>query len=405
VRGLKKVLVLFVCFSIFLSAVLVPFVHADEFEEDEPFVEVITNGDDDGQKMPAISAASAIVMDANSGRVLYEKNAYTRRPMASTTKIMTAIVAIEKGKLDDVVTVSKTAASVGGSTIRLKAGEKLTLLEMLYGLMLRSGNDAAIAIAEHIGGSVDKFLDMMNKKAELLGAKNTQFKSPHGLDKDGHYSTAYDLALITRYALNNPVFSRIVGTKSVQITARSLHNTNEMLSLYPGADGVKTGYTGLAGRCLVTSATRAGWRIISVVLNCPSRSQRAQSSKAILDYAFNNYKPYTILKAEEEIRQLPVIKGTAPTVSVKSAEEITLPLKRDEVGAIEARIELPDSLEAPVYAGEDIGVVEYAVKGRVIAQSPLKIWEDVRRKYVIDYLMDILRTWSKMMHEGIFAEP
>lgn len=404
VNVLKRVLILLICLSILVGVSLTQPAFADEFPEDEPFIGVISNGDGNQFEMPKIGAGAAIVMDTETGRVLFEKNAYSRRSMASTTKIMTAIVAIENGNLDDIVTVSQKAAVVGGSTIHLKAGEKLTLRELLYGLMLESGNDAAIAIAEHIGGTVDNFLEMMNKKAGLLGAKNTCFKSPHGLDKNGHYSTAYDLAVITRYALKNPTFSKIVGTRSMGITNRGLYNTNEMLDLYPGADGVKTGYTGLAGRCLVTSATRDNWRIISVVMGCPTRYIRAQSSKAILDYAFNNFKIYALLKPGEDIRKIPVIKGVKDSVAVKSIEEIRFPLKKDELDMVETGVYLPDSLTAPVYAGEDVGSIEYLINGEAIAHSTLKAWTDVRRKGFMDYLEDIFKAWSKMMHEGIFSE-
>ena len=232
------------------------------------------NGDE-----PVINAQSAIVMDFDTGRVIFEKNAYQRRPMASTTKVMTAIIALENGNLDDIVTISRNATSIHGSLMHLHTGEKLPLRDLMYGLLLCSGNDASIAIAEHVGGSVEGFLEMMNNKAKEIGANNTHFTSPHGLDDVGHHSTAYDMALITKYALNIPVFNEIVKTKSIQVGNRYLNNSNEMLTSYEGADGVKTGYTGRAGRCLITSATRDGRRFISVVLFCDSRSQRALSSK------------------------------------------------------------------------------------------------------------------------------
>jgi len=207
-------------------------VYGDEFVEDEFASEVViesVNVDESEElKPPRIEAKAAIVIDADTGRVLYEKDAYSRRAIASTTKIMTAIVAIENGNLDDKVKVSSRAASIWGSTIKLKPGEELTLKELLYGMMLRSGNDAALAVAEH-GGTVENFVKMMNDKARELGLKNTAFKTPHGLDVEGHYSTAYELAMLTRYALQNPVFAQIVATKSTTITNRSLYTTNEML--------------------------------------------------------------------------------------------------------------------------------------------------------------------------------
>lgn len=349
------------------------------------------------EKPPNINAMAGIVMDMESGRVLFEKNAYKRMPIASTTKIMTAILAIENGNLEDEVTVSKLASSIRGSVIHLRAGEQIKLKDLLYGLMLNSGNDASIAIAEHIGGSLENFLEMMDYKARLLGARNTGFKSPHGLDKEGHFSTAYDLAVITKYALQNPTFSKIVGTKSIYAGNRNLYNTNEMLNLYPGADGVKTGYTGLAGRCLVTSVTRDDQRYISVVLNCPTVTQRAQSSKAILDYAFNNYKLCKLLDGGTVISELPVIKGVENKIPIEAVDSITFPLRIDEIEKIEKRIVLPDNIEAPTYAGIDVGVIQFILDGKLLAQTELKTLADISRKDFKYYLELITKKWLNLV--------
>jgi len=351
-----------------------------------------------------INASSAIVMDMETGRVLFEKNAYVKRPIASTTKIMTAILAIENGNLDDEVTVSERACQIWGSDIGLKPGEKLKLRDLLYGLMLNSGNDAAIAIAEHIGGSLENFLDMMNEKARLIGAKNSSFKSPHGLDMEGHYSTAYDLALITRYALANPVFSEIVSTKTASIPGRNLYNTNEMLGLYPGADGVKTGYTGQAGRCLVTSATRNGWRIISVVLNCPTKSARTQNSIKILDYAFNNYKMYTLTEAGETVGYLPVNKGIEESVPIVTTDKIVYPLTQEEAKRVKTKILLLDDIDAPVFGGVDAGYVIFTLDGKVIAETKLKVSKDVAKKdfnYYFQKTIDEVRKFFKSLFSGL----
>lgn len=401
---MKKVFAFILCILIAFTVTSAQYAIGDELLEDEPF-EAAFSGVECSTEAPQIDAASAIVMDAKTGRVLFEKNAYKRRPMASTTKIMTAIVAIEKGDLDDIVTVSKRAASIWGSRLRLKAGQKLTLKELLYGLLLNSGNDAAIAIAEHIGGTVEGFLDLMNKKAREIGAYNTNFKTPHGLDANGHYTTAYDLALITRYALRNTVFAKIVRTKNASISIRDLRNTNEMLSIYPGADGVKTGYTGKAGRCLVTSATRNGWQIISVVLNCPTRYKRALSSKLILDYAFNNYKNITLIRKGEVIKSIPVIKGIEKSIPVESMEDITIPMREDEINALETQVDIPGSLDAPVYANIEVGSIKFLVSGKVVAETSLKTCFDVRTKKVMDYLGEIFNSWLRIIHEGIFLEP
>ena len=221
---------------------------------------------------PTINARSAIVMDLDTGTILYEKNAYRKRPMASTTKIMTGIVAIENCSLDEDVTISEKAGHMGGSVMGIKTGTIVKMKDLLYGMLICSGNDAAVAIAEHVGGSVEGFAELMNKKALELGAFSTSFSNPHGLDADNHYTTAYDLAKITRYALKMDTFNDIVKTSEFNFNGRTFRNTNEMLLGYEGADGVKTGYTGRAGRCLVTSATKNNMRIISVVLFCDTKN-------------------------------------------------------------------------------------------------------------------------------------
>lgn len=375
-------------------------VFADDFNEDYPLKEVFSMEASvaSGLNPPKIEAGAAIVMDMKSGRVLYEKNAHARKAIASTTKIMTAIVALEKGNLDDKVKVSKRAASIRGSTINLKAGEEMTLKELLYGLMLRSGNDAAIAIAEHIGGSVEGFATMMNQKAQELGLKNTQFKTPHGLDTPGHYSTAYELAQMTRYALNNPMFSKIVGTQNISVAGRNFYTTNEMLGAYPGADGVKTGYTGQAGRCLVTSATRNNMRFISVVLNCASRSIRAQNSRAILDYAFNNYSLCKLLDESDNVDTLTVSKGKADVINIVPEEGIEMPLTEEERNNMETSVCLyHEKLIAPIPAGLEVGYMEFSVNGNTIARATLKTKESVDRKRFIDYYRDVIGTWYRLI--------
>lgn len=397
----QKFISAIICASLVISFNVSVF--ADDFSEDEPFKEIFSSevSGTPELKPPKIEAGAAIVVDMKSGRVLYEKNAHSRRSIASTTKIMTAIVAIEKGNLNDVVKVSKRAANIRGSTINLRAGEELTLNELLYGLMLRSGNDAAIAIAEHIGGSVEEFAILMNEKAQQLGLKNTQFKTPHGLDAPGHYSTAYELAQITRYALNNPTFSKIVGTQNTSITGRSLHTTNEMLGAYSGADGVKTGYTGQAGRCLVTSVTRNKMRFISVVLNCSSRSVRAQSSKAILDYAFNNYSLCSLLEDSKSLGTLPVLKGKQQMVHIIPENGIEMPLTNEEKENMEVDFCLySDKLTAPVEADLEVGYIKFNVKDNQIAKVILKTSNYIERKHFSDYYKDILNIWYKLIKQN-----
>lgn len=373
-------------------------VFADDYLEEEPFLEAFSPGQGSiGNKLPVVDAAAAVVMDTKSGRILFDKNCHQRRSIASTTKIITAVVALENGNLEDIVTVSKRAADIWGSTVGIEEGEKYTLRELLYGLMLKSGNDAAIAIAEHIAGSVEDFAVMMTQKAKQIGAKDSAFTTPHGLDQEGHYSTAYDLALIARYALQKPVFREIVATTETNISNKHLSNTNEMLTAYPGADGVKTGYTGKAGRCLVTSATRDQWQIISVVLGCASRTKRAIASRNILDYAFHTYTPVVLLQKGEALGTVAVKKGRMPVTAVEAENEIVLPLTQQEKEQLQKIVEIPDSLDAPVEAGTAIGKVQFTAGEKILAQASLKIIHSVARKNILDYVSDVFKDWFQLM--------
>ncbi|HEY8421881.1 MAG TPA: D-alanyl-D-alanine carboxypeptidase family protein [Thermoclostridium sp.] len=391
---LKKILTI----AIILISLFLTVIYADDINEDVPASSIFEDLSLEtyNSENLNINARSAIVMDFDSGRVLYEKNAYQKRPMASTTKVMTAIVALENGNLDDVVTVSRNAASIHGSLMHLKAGEKLTLRELMYGLLLCSGNDAAIAIAEHIGGSVDGFLVMMNNKAKEIGAFDTNFTTPHGLDEVGHYSTAYDMALITRYALNNPVFNEIVKTTSIQIGNRYLSNTNEMLTSYPGADGVKTGYTGKAGRCLITSATRDGRRFISVVLFCDSRAQRALSSKLILDYAFSLYYPKTLINSEY-LGTLPVYKGFEKSLPIYVEKTITMPMSEAEMANLYTKISLPEFVQAPVSEKSVVGTLSVYLNDKILCESPIRAGKSIKQKTVLQYFIDVFIAWLELI--------
>ena len=250
----------------------------------------------------AISAKSAILIDSNSGRVLYEHNSYEQLPMASTTKIMTGLLACESGKLNKSVKVSAFASGTEGSSLWLKIGGKQTLENLTYGLMLKSGNDAAVAIAEYLGGSIDAFALLMNKKAREIGAVNTNFENPHGLDSDGHYTTAYDLALIAREAMKNDTFRKIVSTKTYSIPMegekwdRALKNHNKLLWQYEGCTGIKTGFTKKCGRCLVSSAKRNGRELICVTLNAPDDWK---DHSYLLDYGFDNFDTEVVAKKGE----------------------------------------------------------------------------------------------------------
>ena len=394
------------CFILILAVMtfsLIQPAYADDELEAKINMPVISEKAVASKKPPTINALAAVVLEVSSGRVLYSKNATVRRSIASTTKIMTAIVALENGGLEDEVTISKRAAGIGGSTIGLQAGQKFTLKELLYAMLMSSANDAAIAVAEHIGGSVEGFAEMMNKKAESLGASDSRFVTPHGLDTGNQYSSAYDVAIITRCALKNPVFAEIVSTTSSSIPGYGLYNTNELLGAYPGVDGVKTGYTGKAGRCLVTTIQEDGMRIITVVLGSPTRTARANASRDLLNYTYDNFRMQKLLNAGDIYASVPVYRGVNDSTILRVSQDIELPLSEAEKEMLEVRKYVPEVLKAPIYAGIDTGFVEYVLNGEVIAQSMLTTSDDIRKKTFFDYLKFVLQSWAWMMREGMFA--
>jgi len=309
----------------------------------------------------SVTARSAVVMEATTGRVLYQKNANEKMPMASTTKIMTAIVALENGDLDDMVVVGPNASGVEGSSIWLSAGEKMTLSDMLFGLMLASGNDAAVAIAEHIGGSVDAFVDMMNAKAQEIGAYNTHFANPNGLPVDNHYTTAYDLALISSYAMRNEMFREIVNTQYKTLPweghewNRVVKNKNKILWNYEGGNGVKTGYTEAAGRCLSAAAEREGMQLVSVVLSAPDMFNDCM---ALMDYGFENYDNSLVVKAGDKLGDVSVKDGVEDSFPVYTTEDIFYPMTQEEIKKLKTRVYIDENITAPVAKGQQVGHID-----------------------------------------------
>jgi len=345
---------------------------------------------------PQCSAKSAILMDGNSGRILWGKNYEEKRPMASTTKIMTALVALENGKLDEIITVAPSASGIEGSSIWLSPGEKHTLEDLLYGLMLRSGNDAAVAIAQHIGGSVEGFVDMMNEKAKKIGAINSHFENPHGLHHDNHYSTAYDLALIASYALKNSEFEKIVSTKYKTIPweghdwDRVMQNKNKLLWQYEGANGVKTGYTKKAGRCLVASAKRNGLQLVAVVLDCGPMFEECM---ALLDYGFKEFKNDTILQKGELLALIPVDNGKVKELPLVAAEGFSMALKDGE--KVKFKIDKPMSLKAPIKEGEPFGSVSIYFEDKLYKEIPLIAGQSIEEMSIWDRIVQFLREWIR----------
>jgi D-alanyl-D-alanine carboxypeptidase (penicillin-binding protein 5/6) len=343
-------------------------------------------------------AKAAVVMDVNTGRILYSKNANTELPMASTTKIMTTIVAIESGKLNEVVKISKNSAGTEGSSIYLQEGEQLTVEELLFGIMLRSGNDASIAVAEYVGGSVEKFAQLMNQKAKDIGALNTSFANPHGLDHPNHYTTARDLALITSYALKNPKFKEIVSTKRKSISGppteswdRALVNKNKTLWQYEGGDGVKTGYTSNAGRCLVSSATKDNWQLVCVVLDC--RPMWDESS-ALLNYAYENYENKKVIDMASIYKEIDIKGGKEKTAGVKPTKDLFIPLKKDELTKLEIVPEYKVNNIAPIYKGSNAGALNIYIDKNLLGTVTLEYNNNVESNSPIYYLRKIINKFG-----------
>jgi len=322
-----------------------------------------------------VSAQFACVIDAQTGQILYNKNAEKRHSMASTTKIMTALVALEKTGENELVTVSANAAGTEGSSIYLKAGETLPMSDLLYGLMLSSGNDAAIAIAEHVAGSVESFAAMMTKRAREIGAKNTAFQNPNGLDEEGHYTTAYDLALITREALNHPRFAEIVSTKRKNIpasensVARSFYNHNKLLSLYPGCIGVKTGFTKKTGRCLVSAAQKNHVTLICVTLNAPNDWN---DHTVLLNHGFEKTEARPLIVKDMVMKSLPVRNGSSKSLDLLAEEDFYVTNNEAEgLSGFKIDYHLPSHVPAPVSEGVPIGRLQVSYKGKILKKMNL----------------------------------
>ena len=342
---------------------------------------------------PSVSARSAILIEGTTGKILFSRSAQARMPMASTTKIMTAIVAIEEcDDLSKAVKIDQRAVGVEGSSIYLYGGEELTMESLLYALMLSSANDAAVAIAYAVGGSVENFVCKMNEKASELGLLDTHFTNPNGLHDDGHYTTAHDLAKITAYALKNETFRTIVSTKSKTITqvggdgVRPLSNHNKLLSLYKGAIGVKTGFTKKAGRCLVSAAERDGLMLIAVTLNAPNDWNDHIS---MLNFGFDAYE---MLSFDDVSYSVPVISGDKTSITVKNSKPMSAFLSKER-DKITVRVELPRFVYAGVSQGDILGKVEYVCAGRVIASSPLVAQETaekiIYRKNILEWIASL----------------
>jgi len=319
----------------------------------------------------SISATAAVLMDVDSGRVLYAQNEDTKMLIASTTKIMTALVALENGDLNSTVKISAEAANTEGSSMYLKAGEKLTLETLLYGLMLCSGNDAAVAVAQGVAGSTDKFVKLMNEKAKELGMTHTSFANPNGLDDEKHYSTAKDMAVLACAAMNNETFARIVSTRTITVGGRTLTNHNKLLSYVDGCIGLKTGYTKAAGRTLVSCVRRNGQRLVAVTLQ---DGNDWADHAALYDYGFSTYPAQRAMTIGETVGTLAVTGGLTTSLPLVAADSFSWPLAQGE--KLEVRFELPKSLRAPVTAGTSAGQAVFSLNGKEVGRVELLCGRD-----------------------------
>lgn len=340
----------------------------------------------------SVSARSAVVMERSTGTVLYGKNAHEQLPMASTTKIMTALVALEHSTPDEKVTVSHEAVGIEGSSMYLMPGEVLLMSDLLYGLMLASGNDAAIAIAMHVAGTTEAFVELMNQKAVELGLLNTHFVTPNGLHDDDHYTTAYDLCVIARAAMENETFSQIVGTTYYTTqsgnTIRYFKNKNKLLWQFEGATGLKTGYTSMAGKCLAFSAKRNDMELIGVVLKS---GDIFGESTALLDYAFDNYHMVPLISKDEPISFVRLEKCDKKLLALGVLTDIMIPVEVSEEARIKTRVLAPKVIGQTVNKGDPMGTLELYDGSRLIYSIPLVAMDDARLLTFWDYLSFVVK--------------
>ena len=353
---------------------------------------------------PTINSRRYAVYDRLSGRCIYGKDENKQTAMASTTKIMTSIIVVENCNLSDIVTITSKAAGTGGSRLGLHTDDKITVNDLLYGLMLRSGNDAAVALAIHTAGSVDEFAKLMNQKAEELGLTNTHFVTPHGLDNSEHYTTAFELAVITDYALKNEIIAKVVKTKSTIISINENHiqinNTNELLGNVEGVYGVKTGFTNNAGRCLVTSVKRGDMDLIIVVLGADTRKDRAKDSMKLIEYA---YKRFYKINVEEMIQKefelwkqinqdRIYIDKAANSLELKLDDIKIKELVADKEPTIE--INAVNYVEAPILENTRIGTLTVKIGDELIEEIEIKATKDVNKRCIFDYIGIMAKIYS-----------
>ena len=402
-KKLKIIFILLITVSLLVSTVCADDVD-NEVEND--IENQIVEASAKVQDFPNINSRRYVVFDRTSKQVLFGKNENIKGAMASTTKMMTAIIVLENANLDEEVQVSAKSAGTGGSRLGLKTGDKITINNLLYGLMLRSGNDAAVALAESVGGSVAGFADMMNEKAKKLHLNSTHFVTPHGLDNSEHYTTAVELAKIADYAMENEMFCKIVGTKIATIYIngyeKQIANTNELLGNLNGVVGIKTGFTNNAGRCLVTETKRGDMDIIVVVLGADTKKFRTQDSVKLIEYTYSNYEMVDVenlIKNEFEswkninLKRIKIIKGKSNVINLRLSEiEIKqMAMNKSDIDKIKFETNCMTMIDAPINENTKMGTMQISLNGKIIESVDLLTNEEITKKEWKDYFSELLK--------------
>ena len=411
-----KIHKILICLIITFVLLVHPVLADDEEFESLLDFSTVTSNTTNNIAEPSINSRAAIVYERSSGIVLYSKNENEKRKMASTTKIMTAIVVIENSNLNDIITISQKAASTGGSRLGLHTGDKISIENLLYGLLLCSGNDAAVALAESVGNSIDGFANLMNQKSTELGLHSTHFVTPHGLDDDNHYTTAYELAIITNYALNNKTFCKFVSTKNHTITInnspKNLSNTNELLGNLEGVYGVKTGFTNGANRCLVTSVKRNNMDLICIVLGADTKKDRTRDSIALIEYSFKTFKTIDIReKILNEFGNWKLCNSSNFNVKKGLYNNINavledlpynfLPVNSNNQDDISIYIYCNTDLGAPLPAKSNIGYLTVSINNKNILTLNIYNSNEITKKTPINFYKDLLSEYPSYL-ESLF---
>lgn len=405
----RKIFCVYLLFLILFSS----HCYADEIDYSDDLDLQSFEASTDVSSAPNLNSRAAVILEKSTGTILFGKNENEKRKMASTTKIMTAIVVLENVEdLSEIVTISKKAAGIGGSRLGLSTAAKITVNDLLYGLLLCSGNDAAIALSEFVCGNVEGFVELMNQKASELGLNSTNFVTPHGLDDEEHYTTAYELALLTKYALENETFSKIVSTKNYSVfindSPKSINNTNELLGYLDGVYGVKTGFTNGANRCLVTACKRGDLDIICVVLGSDTKKFRTQDSIKLIEYAFSNFEMVDIeaiikdnfseWKFENSLRFL-INKGISNSVEpyIETLQYSKYPMNKSQIKDIRTEFDCTYHFEAPLLQNSKIGLLSLYVDDFKIYEVNIYSGNSVFRKSPFFYIDNFLKNYSSYL--------